>query len=143
MTSIRKYGFATVLAFATLSFLPTPASAEGPASGRFKLTHEVHWQNAVVPAGDYRFTYVADGASGLLTLTKISDPGAGFIFLVTDTDEVAPSGVSRLTLKSTADGSYVSTMLLPDAGMELHFAAPAHTHKQLARAATTVASAGQ
>jgi hypothetical protein len=143
MTSIRKYVFATLLAFATLSFMPALASAEGPASGRFKLAHEVRWQNAVVPAGDYRFTYVADGASGLLTLTKINDPGAGFIFLVTDTTEVASSGVSRLTLKSTADGSYVSAMRLPDAGMELHFAAPTHANKQLARAATTVASAGR
>lgn len=143
MTSIRKYVFATLLAFATLSLMPTLASAQNPASGRFKLTHEVRWQSAVVPAGDYRFTYVADGASGLLTLTKISDPGAGFIFLVTDTDEVAPSGASLLTLKSVAEGSYVSAMRLPDAGLELHFAAPAHSDKQLARAATTVASAGQ
>jgi len=143
MTSIRKYVFATVLAFATLSLMPMLASAQSPASGKFTLTHEVRWQNAVVPAGDYRFTYAADGASGLLTLTKISDPGAGFIFLVTDTDEVAASGVSRLTLKNTAVGSYVSAMLLPDAGTELHFAAPAHADKQLARTATTVASAGQ
>lgn len=143
MTSIRKYVFATLLAFGTFSLMPTLASAEGPASGRFKLTHEVRWQNAMVPAGDYRFTYAADGASGLLTLTKISDPGAGFIFLVTDTDEVAASGVSRLTLKSTAEGSYVSAMLLPESGTELHFAVPAHTEKQIARTPTTVASAGQ
>lgn len=143
MTSIRKYVFATLLAFATLSLMPTLASAQNPTNGRFKLTHEVRWQNAVVPAGDYRFTYAADGASGLLTLTKISDPGAGFIFLVTDTDEVASSGVSLLTLKSSAEGSYVSAMRLPDAGTELHFAVPAHANKELARAATTVASAGR
>jgi len=142
MTSIRKYVFATLLAFSSLSVMTTLASAQTPASGKFKLTHEVHWQNAVVPAGDYHFTYVADGPTGLLTLSKISDPAAGFIFLVTDTNEVAPSGVSRLTLKSSAEGSYVSTMLLPDAGMELHFSVPAHTEK-LARAATTIASAGQ
>jgi hypothetical protein len=143
MNSIRKYMFATLLAFATLSLMPTLASAQNPTSGRFKLVHEVRWQSAVVPAGDYRFTYVADGASGLLTLTKISDPGAGFIFLVTDTDELASSGVSLLTLKSTAEGSYVSEMRLPDAGTELHFAAPAHANKEMVHAATTVASAGQ
>ena len=141
MTSIRKYVFATLLAFATLSSMPTLASAEGAARGSFTLTHEVHWQNALVPAGEYRFTYEADGASGLLTLTKVSDPRAGFIFLVTDTDELTPAGLSRLTLTSTAEGSYVTAMLLPESGMTLHFTVP--TEKQMARAATTVASAGQ
>jgi hypothetical protein len=143
MTSIRKYVFATLLAFASLNFMPAPASAEGPASGRFKLVHGVHWQNAMVPAGEYRFTYVAEGASGVLTLTKMSDPGAGFIFLVTDTDQVTPSGGSRLTLENTAQGSYVSSMLLPESGMTLHFRVPAHPAKQMVRTGTTVASAGQ
>jgi len=142
MTSIRKYMLATLLAFATLSFMPTPAAAQGLARGEFKLTHEVHWQNAVVPAGEYRFTYEGEGASAVLTLSKLSDPRAGFIFLVTDTDNWAPTGVSRLTLESTADGSYVSAMLLPESGMTLHFTVPAHTEK-IARTATTIASAGQ
>jgi len=141
MTSIRKYVFATLLAFATLNVMPTLASAEGPARGSFTLTHEVHWQNALVPAGEYRFAYQADGASGLLTLTKGSDPRAGFIFLVTDTDELAPTGLSRLTLTSTPEGSFVSAMRLPDSGMTLHFTVPAE--KRIARAATTVVSVGQ
>jgi len=143
MTPIRKYVFATLLAFASLNLAPASASAEGPASGRFKLTHNVHWQNAMVPAGEYRFTYVIGGASGLLTLTRISDSGAGFIFLVTDTDEVTPSGGSRLTLESTAQGTYVSALLLPQSGTTLHFRVPAHAEKQMARTGTTVASAGQ
>ena len=143
MTSIREYVFATLLAFATLSLMPTLASAEGSAHGQFKLTHDVHWQKALVPAGEYRFTYEADGAAGVLMLTKISDPRAGFIFLVTDTDEVPAAGVSRITLENTATGSYVSAMLLPESGMALHFTVPANAEKQMARAATTVASAGQ
>ena len=142
MTSIRKFVYATLLGFATLSAMPTLASAEGPARGQFKLTHEVHWQNAVVPAGEYRFTYDADGVAGMLTLTKLDGPSAGFIFLVTDTDDVAPAGISRLTLTSTPEGSYVSALLLPESGMTLHFIVPAHTEK-LARTAPTVAAAGQ
>lgn len=143
MTSIRKYVFATLLAFATLNLVPTLASAESPAHGSFTFTHEVHWQNALVPAGEYHFTFEADGASGVLTLTKVSDPRAGFIFLVTDTDEVPVVGVSSLTLQNTAEGSYVSAMLLPESGMTLHFRVPASAEKQLARAATTVASAAR
>jgi hypothetical protein len=143
MTSIRTYVFATLLAFLSLNFMPAAASAEGPASGRFKLTHAVHWQNAMVPAGEYRFTYRTEGASGVLTLTRISDPGAGFIFLVTDTDEITPSGVSRLMLKRTAEGTYVSSMLLPESGTTLHFRVPEHAGKQMARNAATVASLGR
>jgi len=143
MTSIRKHVFATLLAIATVSFMPTLASAEGPANGEFKLTHEVHWQNAVVPAGDYRFTYNANGISGVLTLSKISDPRTGFMFLVSDTDDVTPAGNSRLTLESTPEGSFVTAMLLPESGMTLYFSVPAHVEKLVARAATTVASSGQ
>jgi len=139
MTSIRKYVFASLLAFASLNLAPRSASAEGPASGRFGLTHEVHWQNAMVPAGEYRFTYAAEGTSGVLTLTKISNPGAGFIFLVTDTDEVTPSGGSRLVLESTAQGTYVSSLLLPESGMTLHFRVPEHADKH----GTTIASIEQ
>jgi len=143
MTSIRKFVFATLLAFTTLNFAPTLASAEGPASGQFKLTHEVHWQNAVVPAGEYRFTYDSDGVAGVLTLSRLSDPRAGFIFLVSDTDTSVPTGVSRLELESTPEGNYVSAMLLPESGMTLHFTVPAHATKQMARTATTAAASGQ
>lgn len=140
MTSIRKFVYAALLAFATFSLVPTPASAQSPAYGQFKLTHEVHWQNAVVPAGDYRFTFDAEGASGVLTLSKLSDPRTGFIFLVSDTDDSTPAGVSRITLESTPEGSYVSALLLPESGITLHFTVPS---KPMVRTATTVASAAK
>lgn len=143
MTSIRKFVYATLLAFTALSFAPTLASAEGPARGEFKLTHEVHWQNAVVPAGEYSFTYNSDGVAGVLMLSKLSDPRTGFIFLVSDTDDAPSAGVSHLALESTPEGSYVSALMLPELGMTLHFTVPAHPAKPMARTATTVAASGQ
>jgi hypothetical protein len=65
------------LTLSALNFAPSLASAQD-AAGTFTLTHEVHWQNAVVPAGNYRFTMGASGPSELLTLTKITGSGAGF-----------------------------------------------------------------
>jgi hypothetical protein len=143
MTSIRKFVFATLLALTTMSFMPTLASAEGPAHGEFKLAHEVHWQNAVVPAGDYQFTYDADGASGVLMLSKLDGPRAGFIFLVSDADDIAPSGASQLVIEKWSDGSYVKSMQLAEYSTTLHFTVPTKIEKQMARAATTAATSGQ
>ena len=67
MTSIRKFAYAALLAFTALNFAPSLASAQEPARGKFTLTHDVHWGNASVPAGDYRFSFDPDGASRMLT----------------------------------------------------------------------------
>src|SRR5580658_10311453 len=86
MKSIRKFAYIMVLALSALSFEPSLASAQS-AAGTFTLSHEVHWQNAVVPAGTYRFTIGSNGAMELLTLTKLSGSGAVFMLLVNDTEE--------------------------------------------------------
>ena len=145
MTSIRKCLYAGLLALTTFSFAPTLASAQEPARGEFKLPHDVHWSNAVVPAGDYRFSFEADGAMGMLKLSRISGTRAGFIFLVSNTDEVKPStDLSRLVLETTPGGSYVTTMQLPEFGMTLHFPVPTHaTEKQIAKAGTAPLASGQ
>jgi hypothetical protein len=145
MTNIRKFVYATLLALSALSFVPTLASAQEPARGEFKLPHDVHWSNAVVPAGDYRFSFEADGAMGMLTLSRISGPRAGFMFLVSNTYEVKPSAdLSRLVLETTPGGSYVTTMQLPEFGMTLHFPVPTHAmEKQIAKAGTAPMASGQ
>jgi hypothetical protein len=145
MTNIRKFVYATLLALSALSFAPTLSSAQEPARGQFRLPHDVHWQNAVVPAGDYRFSFEADGAMGMLTLSRMSGGRrAGFVFLVSNTDEAKPSDVSLLVLETTPEGSYVSTMQLPEFGMTLHFPVPSHaTEKQIAKVATAPLASGQ
>ena len=144
MTHTRRFVYGTLLALTTLSIAPTLASAQEPARGAFTLPHDVHWSNAVVPAGQYRFTFGADGAMGMLTLTKMSGRRTGYVFLVSDTDEAKPSDVSRLVLETTSAGSYVSAMHLPDFGMTLHFPVPSHAmEKQIARAGAASAASGQ
>jgi len=145
MTTIRKFVYTMLLALSTLSFEPALASAQEPARGQFTLPHDVHWQNALVPAGEYRFSYQADGAMGMLTLSRVSSGRrAGFLFLVSNTDEAKPSDVSRLVLESTREGSYVTTMQLPEFGMTLHFPVPSHTtEKQIAKAGTAPLASAQ
>lgn len=137
MNSIRKIAYAGLLALTSLSLMPALASAQSSAYGQFTLPHDVHWQKAVVPAGDYRFSVEGDGALGVLTLSKMNGPRTGFVFLVNSTDDSKPAGTSLLVLESTATGSWVSAMQLPQFGMTLHFAVPGTEEKQIAKAETT------
>ncbi len=144
MTMIRKFAYATLLALTTLSLVPSLASAQEPARGKFTLTHDVHWANAVVPAGDYQFTLDSNGIAGVLILNKLNGDPKGFFLMVHDTEEAKSSDLSRLLLQTTPDGSYVSAMQLPDFGMTLHFTVPSATaEKQIARAVTAPPASAQ
>lgn len=144
-TTIRKFAYAALLAVTSLSFSPSPVSAQENARGNFTLTHDVRWQNAIVPAGEYRFSLDSDGPASMLVLTKLSGARTGFMFMVHDTDEIkASSSVNRLVLESVDGSSYVSAMQLPEFGVTLNFTAPVTTpEKQLAKVATTTLASAQ
>ena len=140
MNSTRRFVYATVLVLSALNFAPSLSSAQD-AAGTFTLTHEVRWQNAIVPAGKYRFTIGASGPSDMLTLRKVDGSGAGFMLLVTDTENSQPSDDSRLILVSRPGGSFVSTMQLPEFGMTLHFAVPSETREVAQTVVVSISSA--
>jgi hypothetical protein len=138
MTSIRRFVYAAALTLSALSVAPSLASAQ-EAHGRFTLAHEVHWQNALVPAGDYEFSFKASGPSELLFVRRLSGSGPGFMMLVNDIAESRPSDLNQLVLVSREGKSFVSAMDLPEAGVTLHFAVPSETH-QVALAGTAPTS---
>jgi hypothetical protein len=142
MKSIRKYVYAVVLTISALNFAPNLASAQ-EAAGSFTLDHEVHWQNAIVPAGKYRFTMGPQGPSELLMVRDVSGHGTGFMLLVTDTEASHPSDVSRLVVVSRPGGTFVSTLQLPEFGMTLRFAVPAETREVAKSVAPTTLSAAR
>ena len=72
MTSIRKFAYASLLAFTALNIAPSLASAQEPARGQFTLSHEVHWENAKLPAGDYAFSFDPYSGSRMLIVSKLS-----------------------------------------------------------------------
>jgi hypothetical protein len=144
MSSIRRFVYATVLALTTFNFAPNLASAQEPASGRFTLPHDVYWQNAFVPAGEYRFYYDPSAGLGVLTLSGLSGARNSFMFIVRDQDEAKPTDLSRLVLEKTSAGSYVEALQLPEFGMTLRFAAPSSMkEKQIAKAVTAAGSSAQ
>lgn len=143
MTSIRKFVYAAIVAASTFSLAPAVASAQ-EARGEFTLIHSVLWEKAVVPPGEYVFTFKGEGAMGVLTLTKLDNPHAGFMFLVNDTDVSQPVGTSKLVLQKMEAGTYVSAMTLADDGVTLHFTAPARSSaKEIARASSGVLPAAR
>jgi len=143
MIAIRKLVYAALLAVSAMSLTSNLAAAQERAHGKFTLTHNVNWGNAVVPAGDYEFSYDPYQTSAVLTLTKLSGTRTGFMLLVTNFADSKPSDSNQLLLESIGDGSYVSAMQLADCGMTLRFNVPSHPLKQRAKAALSVAMSGQ
>jgi hypothetical protein len=131
MKSIRKLTYAAVLTLSALNFVPSLASAQDEG-GSFTLAHDVHWQNVVVPAGDYRFTLQPRGPLEMLTLTKLSGKAASFMLFANVTEAAARSKAGRLVIQSEFGESYVSAMDLPQFEVTLHFAAPANSGKEVA-----------
>ncbi|MGC2171414.1 MAG: hypothetical protein WA555_09055 [Candidatus Sulfotelmatobacter sp.] len=142
MKSIRKYVYVAALALSALNLAPSQASAQD-AAGTFTLTHEVHWQNAIVPAGKYRFTVDASGPWAMLKLRNIGGSGAGLMILVNQTENSQPSDPMDMVVVSRSGGRFVRTMHLPDFGLTLHFAVPDDTREVAQAVATSAASAAR
>jgi hypothetical protein len=143
MTTVGKFVFAALLAASALSCTPGAMAAEEPAQGKFTLLHDVHWGNALVPAGNYEFSYDPYQSSAVLTLTKLSGAHAGFMVLVTSAEPSKSSDSNQLLLETVAEGKYVSAMQLAECGVTLHFMVPSHPLKQMAKVTPTPASSGQ
>lgn len=121
---LHKIFYMAALALSALAFTPRTASAQ-EMRGSFTLAHEVHWQNTVIPAGDYRFVMKSNSPASVLTLSKISGGQEGYMLLVNDASpSTTAASVSRLLLVSRLEGSFVSAMELPAYGTTLHFAVP-------------------
>jgi hypothetical protein len=143
MTSIRNFAYTALLAFTTLNFAPSLASAQ-EARGKFTLTHDVHFGNVKVSAGEYEFSFEPDTPVRLLRLSKLSGARAGYMLMVASIEDAKSTDLSRLVLEATPDGSYVSAMQLPELGMTLDFNVPSHaSEKQIAKAATMAKATGQ
>jgi hypothetical protein len=132
MKSIRKFAYAAVLTLSALNFAPSLAFAQDEG-GTFKLPQKVHWQNAEVPAGDYRFSLQSMGPSVMLTLIKTTGKRASFMLFANETETLTRFEPARLVIQSKFGRSYVSAMDLPQFEVTLHFAAPANSVKEVAQ----------
>ena len=138
----RKFVCTLVLTLGVLSLAASRGSAQ-EAKGTFTLTRDVHWQGALVPAGEYHFSIEGMGLSEMLTLRKLSGSRAGFMMLIHDSQVVPTTGVAQLVLESLEGGTFVSRMDLPPFGMTLRFTVPREgANSQIGQANSFSAAAG-
>jgi hypothetical protein len=125
MRSIRKFAYAAALTFSIFAVQPTLAKAED-ARGVFRLSHDVHWQDRFLRAGDYTFTLKTIGQPFLL-LRGVNGTGTDAVVLVRDFGTPKLDEGSRLVLVSRNGESFVSSMELPNYDMTLDFNIPSQS----------------
>ena len=119
----RKFVFTVVLSLSALAATSGSAFAQ-TARGIFKLPHEVMWQGAYVPAGEYEFSLDSKGPSELMTVRQKDGHHATFMMLVNNTTAAA-GNIDRLVLVSREGKKFVQSMDLPEYGLTMRFTVPA------------------
>jgi hypothetical protein len=107
-------------ALAAVGASAIPAAAQDVCKGSFTLPHEVRWQNATLPAGDYTFE-MKSLANPSLILVK-GPKGYGFIPAIV-ADEKA-SAQSMLIIENRGNTSTVTELRLSAIGRVLRYTAP-------------------
>jgi hypothetical protein len=112
---------AVIIALGLVVLLSVVSHAE-EAGGRFTLAHPVHWGQAILPAGDYRFSIPGSSPTVVLILENITRK-QGFL-VVAQGSNADSSETSRLIIQLQGDERFVSAMYVPAIGQVLYFNSP-------------------
>jgi hypothetical protein len=112
----------TIAAFALAAVCASaaPASAQLACKGNFTLSHEVRWQGATLPAGDYTFEMQSVATPSLITIK--GPDGARYITALVADQKV--SDRSMLIVENRGSRSTVSELRLSPLGITLRYAVP-------------------
>jgi hypothetical protein len=115
-----------VLAIAAVGFFALcasaiPAAAQKACAGSFTLQHEVRWQGARLPAGDYTFSMKSVAAPSVITLYG-PDGFASVSAIGADKDRV--SDRSTMTIEHRGGASMVRELYLAPIGLRLTYSVP-------------------
>jgi hypothetical protein len=108
------------VALAAIFASATPAAAQKAFKGSFTLTHEVRWQNAMLPAGDYTFEMKSISGPSLITLKGPN--GSRFIPALVMSEKISEQ--SMLVIETRGSISAVTELRLSSVGRSLRYAAP-------------------
>jgi hypothetical protein len=114
MLIIAAFAVAAVCASAV------PVSAQSAFQGSFTLAHQVQWQNATLPAGDYTFQIESFSAPSRIT---IHGPN-GYQFITAMVADQKSSERSMLLVQQRNGKSVVSDLYLAEVGRCLRYAVP-------------------
>jgi len=107
-------------ALAAVGASAIPAAAQDVCKGSFTLPHEVRWQNATLPAGDYTFEMKSLANPSLIVLKGPK----GYSFVSAVVADQKASAQSMLIIESRGNTSTVTELRLSDIGRSLRYAVP-------------------
>ena len=121
MKSLRNRVLAiAVFALAAVCASAIPASAQAIFQGSFTLTHEVRWQNATLPAGDYTFEMKSLAPPSVITVK--GPHGSQFVTAMVANENAGEQ--SMLIVENRAGSSVVSELRLSAINRTLRYAVP-------------------
>jgi len=121
MKSLRNHMLViAAFALAVVCASAVPASAQSACKGSFKLSHEVRWQNATLPPGDYTFEMKSVATPSLIT---VKGPNGSQFITATVADE-KDIEQSMLIVENRGGRSTVSELRLSAIGRSFRYAVP-------------------
>jgi hypothetical protein len=112
--------------FATCAFT-VAANAQPSFEGKFTLPYEVHWNHAVLPAGEYSIRVDAKGMPAVVQSTNTGESVNTYTPIVTDLEK----GFARLTITIRGNERRVRSMNLPGVGKSLIFDPLTKTEREM------------
>ncbi len=106
----HRYRMLLIAAFALAAVCVSaiPASAQLVCKGSFTLSHEVRWQNATLPAGDYTFVMQSLGSPSRITLKGPN----GYQFITALVENKTDSNQSMLIVENRGGRSTIAELRL-------------------------------
>ena len=130
--NFTKLYTAAAIGLLTVCASAVPASAQNAIKGSFTLTHEIRWQNANLPAGDY--TFRADSRHSAMIVTGPN----GSVFELAKVVDSKSDGPSVLKLERRGGTFYVCELDLPQLDMKASYSVPsASKDEELAQGPAT------
>ena len=136
MTSLRNRVLTLVAAgLLSIGLGASASQAQAVYKGSFTLDHSIRWQNATMPAGDYKFTVASSTRNTPVTVTG---PDGTVFQLPLFIEHSKITETSVLKLEWRGEGLYVREMDLGQVGLNFRYTVPKATanDKLLAKANT-------
>jgi len=108
------------VALAAVCASAVPASAQLACKGSFTLSHEVRWQNATLPAGDYTFEMQSLASPSRIT---VKGPN-GYQFITAAVANEIKSDQSMLIIEHRGSRSTIAELRLSSIGRSFRYAVP-------------------
>jgi hypothetical protein len=111
------------LVIGILVVFPAPGTAQGVISGEFNLSREVHWQNSVLPMGDYLY-FIDPNRSPVLV--RVEQKGGGFsgVFISQAFTRPGKQVNEGIFTAHIGNQAYVIAFQLQELGGELEYSIP-------------------